>query len=369
VARLFVLAILAASLLSGCSTVISRKIVGEVENANELFKGDVLMDLSNGTSRVSIVGQLTGLRCNGTGTLTRMGGSMFSCAGQGGVVVATCSDGRRIDGSYDVLTCSTGYGTGQDDRGNAFRFAFGLSPEEAEEHLAKRRPMVAQRPEFQVYKPKEVRKEKGYSTGTGFFVSDDGVIVTNFHVIEGATEIVVILPNQEPASAKVLGTDKANDIAILKVSGSTKPIPLATGSRGAKGEDVIVLGYPLVALQGQQQKATFGRINALSGIGDDLRYLQIDAPVQPGNSGGPLLNRKGEVIGVVSATLNQLTALRASGALPQNVNYAVKADYISPVLRSVLPEKNSPNAPALKDLDVPGVVALRESSVVLVIAK
>jgi len=88
------------------------------------------------------------------------------------------------------------------------------------------------------------------------------------------------------------------------------------------------LGYPLITIQGQEQKATFGKVNALSGIQDDIRFLQIDVPIQPSNSGGPLIDRKVRVIGVTNATLDVLNTLKESGSLPQNVNYAVKSDYI-----------------------------------------
>ena len=85
----------------------------------------------------------------------------------------------------------------------------------------------------------------------------------------------------------------------------------------------MTLGYPSPELQGAGQKATFGRVNSPSGPRDDARLAQIDAPVQPGNSGGPLLSTGGEVVGVVTATLR--------GDF-QNVNYAVKIDYLWPLL-------------------------------------
>jgi S1-C subfamily serine protease len=165
----------------------------------------------------------------------------------------------------------------------------------------------------------------------------------------------------------VVVSDSANDVAILKVDTTSVPIPLASTFASQKGEDVLTLGYPLIALQGQEQKATFGRINALSGLKDDVRLIQVDVPIQPGNSGGPLLNDKGEVIGVVTATLNSIVTLRAAGHLPQNVNYAIKIDYALPLLNSAgiaLPRTSVP-----VKLDMSKIVALRERSVVLVVAK
>ena len=236
--------------------------------------------------------------------------------------------------------------------------------------LAKLGQSVSDRPELPVYRPKEYRKEKGFSTGTGFFVTSDGVLVTNYHVVDGAKEISIVYPTKKQEyAASILAVDPVNDVAILKVDAKTDPAPLASSCDVAKGSEVLTLGYPLILLEGQEQKATFGRVNALSGPKDDLRLVQIDVPVQPGNSGGPLIDKHGEVIGVVSATLDQLVALRTSGSLPQNVNFAVKIDYILPALRTALKNKLPSIATKTTDLDTVKIVASRESSVVLVIAK
>ncbi|MDP6819526.1 MAG: serine protease, partial [Alphaproteobacteria bacterium] len=113
----------------------------------------------------------------------------------------------------------------------------------------------------------------------------------------------------------------------------TVPIPLFNG-QASRGEEVFTLGYPLISAQGQEQKATLGRINAVSGVNNDVRFYQVDTPIQPGNSGGPIINSHGEVVGVVTATLDEIATLRESGALGQNVNYAVKIAYIFPILNS-----------------------------------
>jgi S1-C subfamily serine protease len=169
------------------------------------------------------------------------------------------------------------------------------------------------------------------SVGTGFLVSAAGHIVTNNHVVEGARTITVLVGAEE-VQATVVARDPANDLAILQANITGSPLVLSSASDAMRGQEVMTLGFPLVDLQGEGQKAAFGRINSLSGIGDDARYMQIDVPVQPGNSGGPLLNERGEVIGVVSATLDQLTVLQRAGTLAQNVNYAIKIDYVLPLL-------------------------------------
>jgi S1-C subfamily serine protease len=101
------------------------------------------------------------------------------------------------------------------------------------------------------------------------------------------------------------------------------------------GERVVAIGYPLASIMGLTAKLTTGDISALAGSSDDPRYYQFSAPVQPGNSGGPLLNSSGEVIGVVTSKLNWELTLKASGQIPEGVNYAVKVAYLRPMLEGI----------------------------------
>jgi S1-C subfamily serine protease len=161
-------------------------------------------------------------------------------------------------------------------------------------------------------------------SGSGFYISDNGILVTNHHVIKGGNRFLLVDPkHQSTIPAKLLAEDPGNDLAILKSDTKSKPIPIAAAFNLKRGEDVLTLGYPKPNLQGNQQKATFGRVNADTGIMDDVRYAQVDLPIQPGNSGGPLIGDNGVVIGVITSTLN---------AENQNVNYALKIDYLFPLL-------------------------------------
>lgn len=169
------------------------------------------------------------------------------------------------------------------------------------------------------------------SSGTGFLITSTGLIVTNNHVIRDSTNIRVQFNGQE-IPATVVTRDPANDIALLRAPVTGTPLALGSASGALRGQEVMTLGFPLVEIQGEGQKAAFGRINALTGLADDVRYMQIDVPVQPGNSGGPLINGQGAVIGVVSATVDQRAVLQTAGTLAQNVNYAIKADYILPLI-------------------------------------
>lgn len=220
-----------------------------------------------------------------------------------------------------------------------------------------------------LYKPKETRKKKGINTGTGFFVSKDGYIITNYHVVDGTKQIVVVTNDNKILTAKYVKGDPSNDIALLKVNTTSKPLKVISDKSLAKGETVFTLGYPMVDIQGQEQKATSGRINALSGIQGDIRFVQIDVPLQPGNSGGPLINNKGNVVGVVTMTLDEVYVLKEKGKIPQNVNYAVKSDYIKPLISSSTKDVLKDGAIPKEKKDMTKLIKICEPSVVLIVGK
>lgn len=214
-----------------------------------------------------------------------------------------------------------------------------------------------------------IRPSANTVTGSGFFVTPDGYFVTNHHVVDGARSIRVVTPTGSKA-ARVVGSDPANDLAILKLEGRFAALPVV-GSRGLKLADrVATLGYPNPSIQGQSAKYSSGDISSLSGPGDDPRLLQISVPIQPGNSGGPLVDASGGVVGVVVAQLDKVLTLKVTGSLPENVNYAIKGTILLATLESVpglaeqlvSPEKRTP-------LDAAEVAKLLESSCGLVIAE
>tara|TARA_Y100000310_G_scaffold154622_1_gene154145 strand:+ start:1880 stop:3142 length:1263 start_codon:yes stop_codon:yes gene_type:complete len=212
-------------------------------------------------------------------------------------------------------------------------------------------------------KPKDKR---GLSTGTGFFISNNGHVLTNSHVIEGASSISIIL-NGRTIVATLVDHDRNNDIALLKVNEAVEGLPIELKKKTKQGTEITVLGYPNIGLQGNEKKATFGYINANSGIQGDTRYFQISSPIQPGNSGSPMVNDKGVVIGIASASLNQAAAIKATGTLAQNVNYAVKIAYALPMLinhgvKYIEPTKQ-------KTLEKTELIERISNSVVLVVAE
>lgn len=161
------------------------------------------------------------------------------------------------------------------------------------------------------------------SSGTGFFVSAQGHLVTNHHVIKGCTAIEVRRTNSLVREASVLAEDPTNDLALLRVEGDTGAYA-SVRVETRLGEAVAAFGYPLSQVLASGGNFTLGNVTALAGLRNDTRFIQISAPVQPGNSGGPLLDSYGNVIGVVTSKLDVLLALTATGDIPQNVNFALR---------------------------------------------
>ena len=206
--------------------------------------------------------------------------------------------------------------------------------------------------------------EEVVRSGSGFFITNECHLVTNHHVVDGSDKVSVTLHSGDMFEMEVVGSDPSNDIAILKGECQSTPIPLKNTFGSLKGQDVFTIGYPLVQLQGTEQKVSFGHINADSGIQGDIRFLQIDVPVQPGNSGGPLVDEHGNVVGIVTARLDALLTLQATGSLPQNVNYAIKIDYLFPLLRYTKIEPDLPSSE--KQISTISAIADTEKSVGMV---
>jgi S1-C subfamily serine protease len=174
-------------------------------------------------------------------------------------------------------------------------------------------------------------------TGSGFFITSEEV-VTNHHVVNNCKSIFVNT-NNENIFASVIAHSKEKDIAILRVDNAIQSCNVATlrDGKGIKsGDDVVVIGHPLGDLLGSGLKVTKGNVSALFGVRGNMDRMQITAPVQGGNSGGPLLDSSGNVVGIVTAKLDVLKINKMMNDLPQNVNFAVK----SSVLREFLDVNN-----------------------------
>ena len=178
-------------------------------------------------------------------------------------------------------------------------------------------------------------RERASSSGTGFVVAD-GRVLTNNHVVAECGRLVVRNAAGTRVPGRVTATDRRRDLAIMTVANEVGP-PLSFRDAPAvrRGEGVVTYGFPLSGLLSSGPSLTTGNVNALAGLRDNPNNFQISAPVQPGNSGGPLLDSQGNVIGVVVSKLNAArTAEMTGGDIPQNVNFAVKGTEALAFLRS-----------------------------------
>ncbi|MEM1296102.1 MAG: trypsin-like peptidase domain-containing protein [Verrucomicrobiota bacterium] len=168
---------------------------------------------------------------------------------------------------------------------------------------------------------------KGPSSGTGFFISPEGFIATNSHVIRGASEVIVF-HQRKSYLAKIISNFPDADIAILKIDLDTKPpfLSIASSDSCRLGDDVFTIGFPNPKIQGVSPKYSKGHISGLMGLHDDDFKFQISLPVQPGNSGGALANSKGQVVGIVTSKLDRMRMVELTGDFPENVNYAIKSN-------------------------------------------
>lgn len=159
------------------------------------------------------------------------------------------------------------------------------------------------------------------TVGTGFFVSSNGNVITNNHVVDGCSEIRIPADN---TTAKLVVADQANDLALVKLEVAGKPALAFPSSDDLKqGEEVFAFGFPLDGYLPSAGNITTGIISALAGPGNNSSLIQTTAPVQPGNSGGPLLNKKGKVVGVVVGKANAIKIAKVTGDIPQNINFAI----------------------------------------------
>jgi S1-C subfamily serine protease len=192
-------------------------------------------------------------------------------------------------------------------------------------------------------------------SGTGFVISPDGHVVTNHHVIDGCVgDIQGNLAGQAPVKLRVVSSDERNDLALMQgPEGALKEAVMIRGKPIHSGDSVVAIGYPFHGLLTSDFTVTTGIVNSLSGILNDTRFLQISAAVQPGNSGGPLLDTGGEIVGMVAAKIDTLKFVRVTGNIPENINFAIKTGAIRDFLdNSAVPYQTADPRVELKVTDI-----------------
>ena len=194
------------------------------------------------------------------------------------------------------------------------------------------------------------------ATGSGFRVGGD-LIVTNQHVVQDCQRVAV----GGAGTARVVAKDSRNDLALLSSTAHASAAAIRTG-RPQIGEQVMVAGYPLRGLL-SGLNVTAGNLSSLVGMAGDTRFVQISAPVQPGNSGGPLLDARGNVIGVVVSKLNAVKVAKLTGDIPQNVNFAISTN----VLREFLDANGAEYKSGAAGLPIPTPEVARRAQAITVL--
>ena len=189
------------------------------------------------------------------------------------------------------------------------------------------------------------RPASATTSGFGFFISRLGHVVTNEHVVGNCSGVTIGDSAEKQVRAKVLATDKRNDLALLKISSlkmasaetksliqkfGIKAVPLLAISLLRSedvelGEDLVVAGYPLGDTISDTIKVEFGKVNATKGWGDDSGQFQMNAPMLPGSSGGPIYDENGSIVGVAVQGMDRRAAEKTLGVRPENVNFGIKA--------------------------------------------
>ncbi|MDP2334691.1 MAG: serine protease [Reyranella sp.] len=300
-----VLLLLAGAALAGCASV---SVFGIVGDEDDLYTGSATGYLDR---RGTI--ELTNAKGN------RCSGDFAYGAGLTGQGLIACDDGQRAAISFTGLSPMSGFGSGTSSSGNPVAFTYGLSREHSARYLSFKATAAAPGAAASGAAPPAATRRVG--TGTGFYINRQGHVLTNAHVIAKCRELTIARQGSAPVPASVVRSDAANDLAVLIAA----PSPAVAAFRGGRavraGDAVVAYGFPMTGTLSSGGVVTNGSISALSGFRDDSRYLQISAPIQGGNSGGPLLDSAGNVVGVITASLGS-----RSRDVPQNVNFALKAD-------------------------------------------
>jgi len=172
-------------------------------------------------------------------------------------------------------------------------------------------------------------------SGSGVVINKAGDIVTNQHVVAACGAVQVRLAGGSPVKAEIAASDRTNDLVVLKpVTPVGTPASFRDGRSIRQGDAVVLAGFPLNGLLTTDLNVTSGSVSALSGMKDDTRLLQFTAPLQSGNSGGPLLDQAGEVVGIAQSMLNGVALTVATGAVSQNANFAIKDSVVTTFLDS-----------------------------------
>ena len=181
------------------------------------------------------------------------------------------------------------------------------------------------------------------ASGTGFYVSEKGHIITNHHVIDGCTNMKVHSKGKVLETIKI-ADDKRNDLALLKISQRPTHVFALTDDSPFSLQEIIVAGFPFGERVSSTLKFTQGIVSSIVGLGNDYSQIQIDAALQPGNSGGPILDEYGNIVAVAVAKLSLKKILKDYGVIPENTNFGVKVSAVRNLMEGNNVSFKTPNS-------------------------
>lgn len=208
------------------------------------------------------------------------------------------------------------------------------------------------------------------STGTAWPIAA-GYAVTNHHIIHGKQQVTLINKRGDELHASVVASDATHDIALLCVTNPGRlPPPLPLSSRSAAlGASVFTIGFPRIDIMGKSPKLSQGIISSVNGLRDDPNSYQVSVPIQQGNSGGPLLNMRGEVVGMITSMLGEIGADDAVAQPVPNINYALKIDIIREFMAKVPPHPGDSGELGRAISDLEYLAARIQDSILIVMAE
>jgi S1-C subfamily serine protease len=298
-------------LLAGCASV---SVYGVVGDENDLYTGSATGYLDRSGS-IELK--------NAKGNVCR--GDFKYGYGLRGAGIIGCDDGQTAHIVFNGLSPMSGYGIGTSNTGRHVAFTYGLSREQSGRYLGLGRagipPATGSGGGASTAPTPPPRAPGKEGTGSGFFVSRQGHVMTNEHVVRGCARLQVARIAGGTVPASLVAADAANDLAVVKIEAAPPSVAAFRTSGVRQGETAVAYGFPLTGLVTSGGAFTTGTVSALAGLRDDTRFFQLSTPIQGGNSGGPVLDGSGAVIGVATASL-----VSRRGGDVQNVNFAVKAD-------------------------------------------
>ena len=208
------------------------------------------------------------------------------------------------------------------------------------------------------------------STGTAWPVSV-GYAVTNHHIIEGKRQVTLINKHGDELHAEVIASDATHDIAVLRLTEPSRlPPALPLSSHGASlGTSVFTIGFPRIDVMGKSPKLSHGIVSGVNGLQDDPNSYQISVPIQQGNSGGPLLNMRGEVVGMITSMLGEIGPDDGPAQAVPNISYALKIDVIREFMTQIPRPANAIDEPDRAVSDLESLAARVQDSILIVMAE